>query len=267
MTRDYAKRTRRPSGARNTRHQPSRKTLPGWLWMVGGVLVGALVMTVADHLRNPPPEPMVVESAPAAVDDGAPKPRFDFYTLLKESEVIVPDEETGSPTPVAIPLPTNPDTQNATALDTKAKDPATAQLPSVAATATQLKTAPADTSTPETPATEAPKAAPAPEPTSTPRPAPQVASPSPPPPPQPEPPREVYLLQAGSFKSASDADTLRVRLLLLNMQARVETVSPRPGETWHRVQVGPFNNTQSLASARSVLQQNGIASIQVKKTR
>ncbi|MEA3299073.1 MAG: SPOR domain-containing protein, partial [Pseudomonadota bacterium] len=99
------------------------------------------------------------------------------------------------------------------------------------------------------------------------KPAPEVAATPPPPPPQPAPPREVYLLQAGSFKSASDADTLRVRLLLLNMQARVETVSPRPGETWHRVQVGPFNNTQSLSSARSVLQQNGIASIQVKKTR
>ncbi|HLS97895.1 MAG: SPOR domain-containing protein [Porticoccaceae bacterium] len=267
MTRDYAKRTRRPSGARNTRHQPSRKTLPGWLWMVGGVLVGALVMTVADHIRSPAPEESVVEPEPVAVDDDAPKPRFDFYTLLKESEVIVPDEETAPAPPVAMPLPTNPDTENATAADTKPTEPAAGQLPSVAATATQLKTQPPDAAIAEAKPTTAPK----PEATAAPRteekPAPEVAATPPPPPPQPAPPREVYLLQAGSFKSASDADTLRVRLLLLNMQARVETVSPRPGETWHRVQVGPFNNTQSLSSARSVLQQNGIASIQVKKTR
>src|SRR5690606_24982639 len=130
MTRDYAKRTRRPSGARNTRHQPSRKTLPGWLWMVGGVLVGALVMTVADHIRSPAPEESVVEPEPVAVDYDAPMPRFDFNTLLLESEVIVPVEESSTSPPVAMPIPTNPDTENTTAADTRPTEPAAGQLPS-----------------------------------------------------------------------------------------------------------------------------------------
>ncbi len=249
MTRDYAKRPKRPA-ARNTRRQPSRKTLPGWLWLVSGILVGALVMTVIHHSRDPG-TPQVVETRPGPVaepDNGAPRPRFDFYTLLKESESILGEDETPPPQSAALPSPTLPP---ATQPEVATEEEAAPSAP------TRNATAATDTSPASPPAIveQAPLETPPPAPAPTPAPQPRTAAAG-----------EVYLLQAGSFKSAEDADNLRVRLLLLNMQARVETVSPRPGETWHRVQVGPFDNTQSLANARSVLQQNGIASIQVRKT-
>lgn len=249
------------------RRQPTRKTLPGWLWMVAGILIGSLVMAVMTHEPAREPEP-IVETVPeepvVEPDNHAPRPRFDFYTLLKESEVILNDDGTTPQRAAApaMPAPTlPPPSLPADIAENKtAAEPAAQTTPQIA-TPSQLE--PAATSTPvptptptpdrEVTATTASTATPPPSP------APAPAS-------EPKASRDVFLLQAGSFKSAADADNLRARLLLLNMQARVETVSLRPGETWHRVQVGPFNNTQSLADARNLLQQNGIASIQVKKT-
>lgn len=255
MNRDYAKPSRRPNKARNTRHQPTRKTAPGWLWLVAGALVGALVMNLVLQAGKEDAEPTVAEAPPEVEANGKmPKPRFDFYTLLKESEVIIADEAGTPATPVEMPTPTpmpEPDTDNIAETAAAKTAKSETQMPSVAA---------ATSPTPD--AANKPKAEEA-KPATTLAPAQTVASK---PPPQPDPPREIYILQAGAFKSANDAENLRVKLIFLNMQARVETVSPRPGETWHRVQVGPFSDTQSLANARNVLQQNGISSIQVKKT-
>lgn len=70
--------------------------------------------------------------------------------------------------------------------------------------------------------------------------------------------KTAYMLQAGSFKSASDADRLRAKLLLMGLDAKVEQASTSSGETWHRVQVGPFPNTSRLSKARTMLLQEGI---------
>lgn len=207
MTRDYAKPTHRPARARNTRYQPSRKTAPGWIWLLAGIIIGAVGTRVYDYRAGQVPEPAVVDTV--ADDNGdQPRPRFDFYTLLTANEEVVP-EEPEPPKAIA----SKPEVAKASDAD---------PLPS-----------PADTTTG------------------------QAQSQA--------PPGEVYVLQAGSFRSASDADTLRARLILLNMQASVEKVSPRPGETWHRVLVGPFSDTQRLGNARRELRQNGIDSIQVKR--
>lgn len=261
MTRDYAKQPKRTTPARNTRRQPSRKTLPGWLWMVAGILVGALIMAVISY-RPTPAKEEIVEAVPEATeveqDTNAPRPRFDFYTLLKESEVILNDDGTPQPAATAsLPPPTlPPPSQSRDDADQKVGEQPSKQPAPVTPPAQPVTTTP-----PPSTATAQVPPAPAAE-TTAPPPAPQVSTTSSAP-----PSREVFLLQAGSFKSAADADNLRARLLLLNLRARVETVNLRPGETWHRVQVGPFDNTQSLATARNLLQQNGIASIQVKKTR
>jgi cell division protein FtsN len=73
------------------------------------------------------------------------------------------------------------------------------------------------------------------------------------------------LLQVGSFKSNRDADSLRARLLLLNLNAKIEKVSPRKNETWHRVIVGPFSDRSELADARGKLASNGIDSLLLKR--
>ena len=73
-----------------------------------------------------------------------------------------------------------------------------------------------------------------------------------------------YILQAGSFKSAADADRLRARLILLGLDARIEDVSAN-GELWHRVQVGPFEDRSRLSKARGILVDQGIDTLLLKR--
>ncbi len=76
---------------------------------------------------------------------------------------------------------------------------------------------------------------------------------------------EVFILQAGSFKSAKDADSLRASLIFLNLTAHVEKAHSSKGGTWHRVLVGPFESSSKLAHARSTLLQNGIDNLVLKR--
>lgn len=70
-----------------------------------------------------------------------------------------------------------------------------------------------------------------------------------------------YLLQAGSFRSPKDAERLRARLLLEGLTPKVEKVSVGGGETWHRVQLGPFTDRVSLQNAQKVLASQNIDSL------
>ena len=78
---------------------------------------------------------------------------------------------------------------------------------------------------------------------------------------------EVFILQAGSFKNFQDADSLRVSLLLLNLNAQVEKTHSSKGGTSHRVLVGPFQSSSKLAHARSTLLQNGIDNLVLKRSK
>lgn len=75
------------------------------------------------------------------------------------------------------------------------------------------------------------------------------------------PPPVKYTLQAGSFRSVADADRLRAKLLLLGLEASVEAVDGKGGETWHRVQVGPFDTRSKMAKARSTLMNEGVEAL------
>lgn len=70
-----------------------------------------------------------------------------------------------------------------------------------------------------------------------------------------------YLLQAGSFRSSKDAERLRAQLLLEGLMPKVERVNVGGGETWHRVQLGPFTDRVSLQSAQKVLASQNIDSL------
>lgn len=76
---------------------------------------------------------------------------------------------------------------------------------------------------------------------------------------------DSYLLQAGSFRSAADADRRRAELLLLGFNARIETVRVDGRETWHRVQVGPFASYSQLSGARERLAAEQIESLLIRK--
>ncbi len=79
--------------------------------------------------------------------------------------------------------------------------------------------------------------------------------------PQPAPTVEegyIYVLQAGSFRSHDDADGLRATLTLLGLEARIHSVDLDDGTRWHRVRVGPFDDTEELQRAHSRLEENNI---------
>ena len=86
-------------GASATKKSAGKKDIPGWLWLGAGVAIGVLVTL----LVNLAPD-AGVDARSVAGNTGTgeivskkktspeKKPVFDFYTLLPESEVMVPNE-------------------------------------------------------------------------------------------------------------------------------------------------------------------------------
>ncbi len=66
-----------------------------------------------------------------------------------------------------------------------------------------------------------------------------------------------YLIQAGSFREASEADKLKARLTLLNYQPRIEKATVKNTQ-WNRVKLGPFSSPSQVASIKKRLRQSGI---------
>jgi len=92
------------------------KQIPWWIWFLGGLFAGlglsALVLMKewAPQLRAP--EAVVAKPAASATSTTPPeeKPKYDFYSVLPEMEVVVPDAEVKSaaaaPSPAAPVAPT-----------------------------------------------------------------------------------------------------------------------------------------------------------------
>lgn len=190
MTHDYAKKNKtgkKKPKANKTKPKPApQNRVPGWAWLLTGIVIGVFISFLG-FLADIPAQSKPADST-ALIDkpdikpqDDKPTTRFDFYTLLPEREVIVPDEQ--------------------------------------------------------------------------PR---QTAN--------NKPPQEIiYILQAGSFKQAADADRLRAKLILLGLETKVEAVSGQGNGTWHRVQVGPFKSRSRLSKTRSLLINEGIETLLLKR--
>jgi cell division protein FtsN len=101
--RDYAKRT--------TTRSNKKKPLPGWVWMLGGLVAGLFIafLVYVQKQGHDAPVRAASRSKPAVTDTRtvkkktpppAPKKRddginFDFYNILPELEVVIPDLELG----------------------------------------------------------------------------------------------------------------------------------------------------------------------------
>lgn len=106
--RDYAKRT-------STR-KPAKSGLPGWVWLLVGLLVGlfvAFLVFLQGQGESPFKGLSLPSSKPATTDTRAVKKEavpkappkkeginYDFYSILPEQEVVIPESELGNtPTP------------------------------------------------------------------------------------------------------------------------------------------------------------------------
>jgi cell division protein FtsN len=74
-----------------------------------------------------------------------------------------------------------------------------------------------------------------------------------------------YLLQVGSFKNKNDAESVRIKLLLLNLPVFTEAFKTSSGGKLHRVLVGPFSNNKESSSARKKLMENNLDSLLLKR--
>lgn len=102
------------------------------------------------------------------------------------------------------------------------------------------------------------------EPRPAPRPASAVKQADKPPVDQADISGERYILQAGSFRQGADADRRRAQILLLGLDAKVESVEAN-GDRWHRVYVGPFQSHNTLADARSKLISESIDTLVIRQ--
>ena len=236
--------------------------LPGWAWLVVGVLVTLLVVLAAPRLLkpgsgdgflrigpkpNPDALPAAVDEngdaiapdiatdAPTATDSAKPKPtQYDFYTLLPGEEVAMSDAE------LAASAQAETDAQARAAQTTTpapgAADAATLPQPigeTPAAGATDAGTAakPAEASAATAAATPANDAR--------------------------------YILQAGAFGASGDAETVKAKIAMLGLNARVESAQIG-GKTVYRVRMGPYGSASELAEAKSKLAGGGLPAMAVK---
>ncbi len=74
-----------------------------------------------------------------------------------------------------------------------------------------------------------------------------------------------YLLQAGSFAQARDAESHRATITLLGLTPRVEAQTLPSGTTAHRVFVGPYESHGAMEHARATLHGEGIETLLLEK--
>jgi cell division protein FtsN len=225
--------------------------LPGWAWLILGVVLTIGVVLVApkyfkggdgDGFIRPRPNPDAQPAAstaddgddaivvddnqgksdgePGAATGSAPKPtQYDFYTLLPGEEVAMSDAELA-----------------ATAREEAAR---------------KASAAPAPAAQPETPARAA-------VPASTTNPAPAstmattVAGNDTP-----------YILQAGAFGASGDAEAVKAKIALLGLSARVESARIND-KTVYRVRMGPYGTASELAEAKRKLGNGGLPALAIK---
>jgi hypothetical protein len=86
--------------------KPPKKPLPAWLWLITGLLLGGFIVGLVwlkgqsvdaggEWVGAKPDRPPqgATRSAKSTEVPPPPKPRFDFYNMLPEMEVVVPDDE------------------------------------------------------------------------------------------------------------------------------------------------------------------------------
>jgi cell division protein FtsN len=230
----------------------SSSGIPGWSWALIGILAGALLMAFAMRgswmpmMRQhdgPEPNPQATAqkgSDPGVVDQTEPekpkKPSYDFYSVLSEKEVRIPDAEIRAQ--ASAEAQQKQQQQQAAQQQAAAQKAEAAQQQQATAAAANLPKATTQTVT----------AVPA---------QPQAAA-------APAAGGSGYLLQVGAFPSAADAEALKAKLALQGFVANVQAVKVG-AQTYNRVRLGPFKSATDLETTKQHLQAAGISAIALKE--
>lgn len=276
--------------------------LPGWAWLMMGVVVTIAVIMIApkyfkadhDGFFRPRPNPDAEPAAVAVADEGAmaddqPAPKkkragdaadpvaepaadkrkqdYDFYTLLPGKEVPVTDAE------IAATERAEEERRQRREAEAMARSQAAANA-AVEAAATSTASAPeplpepvveaAIAADPRVPST--PPAVPATKPSVPSTTAATAAKTAPTKPVATSVPADDgirYLLQAGAFQASGQAEELKARIALLGLGARVESAQIA-GKTVYRVRMGPYGSAGDLAEAKRKLGNGGLAAMAIK---
>lgn len=287
--------------ARRGRNQARRSGggsngLPGWAWLVIGVLATLLVIVLAPKFLDKQGEGGFFRSgAPHADPDAqprgsdqtdgafepvaaepqtAPKPAatnsdgdFDFYELLPGEEVAMTDAQIAA---IAREEARRKQAEadaaaRAAAAATTPTDPALqaadAQARAAAAAAGLPQPLPEASRTPTPAPSPAPRqqvasATPAPKPATQPATTPVAAS-------KPPTAATPYILQAGAFQASGDAEAVKAKIALLGLNARVESANIN-GKTMYRVRMGPYGTASELADAKAKLGSGGLPAVAIK---
>ena len=240
--------------AKNASSEPapsSRSSLiPSWLLVGFGTALG-LFVAVALYLWQPwKPSATTITPEEVAPTPAPPKegPRFEFYDLL-------PNQKVNTPAEVETP-PVNTPAATITDSNTREKDPKTKtenNKPSPTAKENAEKVAKDKLAKTQIDKEKADKIK-------------QAKAKA-----QAKVEQEKnaaakvkYTLQAGSFKSAKQADQRRASIAMSGLPVKVMKVTVKPGEDWYRVVVGPFNGKDKTSEARQTLSGDGIDSLMVK---
>ena len=227
--------------------------------MVAGLAIGAVAFLVVPALMkgdgdgfarfgpraNPDAQPAPIADTEAIADTPAAAPadstastapQYDFYTVLPGNEVRLSDAELAASAREEEARRARAEAQRARdALEGRAAAPVPAPVS-------------ADTGAPNTDATEAPASsdtAPA-----------QVAATS-------ATTGARYILQAGAFGAAGDAEEVKARIAMLGLGARVESGQAN-GRTVYRVRMGPYASASELAEAKQKLADSGLPAMAIK---
>ncbi len=247
--------------------------IPGWAWLVLGVLLTMVVVIVApkylksdgDGFFRPQPNPDA-QPAPVAEEEDAvapegdvPAPKqakgadkdgedYDFYTLLPGKEVPLSDAEIAATEraeeqreaaqrrQAAAQAPADADTRAELPRPVDAEPAATSSQPRPVATAAETPR-PATTAAASNPTSAATAKA--------------------------ADDNTRYLLQAGAFQASGQAEELKARIALLGLGARVEAAQIK-GATVYRVRMGPYGTATDLADAKRKLTAGGLEAVAIK---
>gem|GEM_PF-1359269 len=253
---------KKPQGA--TRHNPKTNTaptpksvIPSWLLVGFGITVGLFVASGL-YWWQPWQPVATAKTAPTTDANGttaankakAGEPKFVFYDLLPNQEVLTQPAPTQENKPKTTSAPTKSNEANTAKTDSSKEQLAKEKLLKEKHDKSIKEQKAAKEKALALAALEAKEKALA------------LAALE-----AKEPPKDSgrYALQAGSFKSKAEADRHRATIMLAGLPVKVQKVTIKAGEEWYRVVVGPFTGKDNATAARKNLQREGVDSLVVKQ--